>query len=563
MTISSSYAPDNYAGNGATTVFAVTFEFLSTSTNVKVSLKVDSTGVITDQVVTTDYTISGANVTMLTAPASGETLILELNPNYQQGSDYTENSALPADTVESDFDKRTLEAQLNKDLLDRTPKFDSSVDLSSATITFEPPASGTEVMTVDSSGNIGTDTAAGLGVVTLPVSVANGGTGAATLTDGGVLLGSGTSAVTAMGVLSDGEMIVGDGTTDPVAESGATLRTSIGVGTGDSPQFTGIEVGAATDTTVTRVSAGKIAVEGVNVVTTSSTDTLTNKILTSPTLTTPALGTPASGVMTNVTGTAAGLTAGSVTTNANLTGDVTSSGNATTIAAKAVDVAMLADGTDGELITWGTDAVATVVAAGTAAQVLTSNGAGAAPTFQAAGAATLDYVLLSSATASDDATITFTGLSSTYHMYVVIIEDLLPATDNTFFWMRTDSDGGVSYDAGASDYRYGFYRSNFNGTPSLSALGDDAEAQLEIGSANGNAANEEACWKIEIYNPSNTTFTSVGFSGYYADPTSGEPRQVYGHGQRVSAADVDAIQFLFSSGNISTGNFRLYGVRAT
>ena len=49
---------------------------------------------------------------------------------------------------------------------------------------------------------------------------------------------------------------------------------------------------------------------------------------TSPTLVTPALGTPASGVMTNVTGTAAGLTAGNVTTNANLTGHVTSAGNA-------------------------------------------------------------------------------------------------------------------------------------------------------------------------------------------------------------------------------------------
>ncbi len=70
------------------------------------------------------------------------------------------------------------------------------------------------------------------------VPVADGGTGASSLTDGGVLLGSGTSAVTAMAVLADGEMIVGDGTTDPVAESGATLRTSIGVGTGDSPQFT-------------------------------------------------------------------------------------------------------------------------------------------------------------------------------------------------------------------------------------------------------------------------------------------------------------------------------------
>ena len=59
------------------------------------------------------------------------------------------------------------------------------------------------------------------------------------LTNGGVLLGSGTGAITAMSVLADGEMIVGDGTTDPVAESGATLRTSIGVGTTDSPQFAG------------------------------------------------------------------------------------------------------------------------------------------------------------------------------------------------------------------------------------------------------------------------------------------------------------------------------------
>ena len=94
------------------------------------------------------------------------------------------------------------------------------------------------------------------------VAVNKGGTGATSLTDGGVLLGSGTSAVTAMAVLADGEMIVGDGTTDPVAESGATLRTSIGVGTGDSPQFTGVNVGHASDTTVTRASSGDLNVEG-------------------------------------------------------------------------------------------------------------------------------------------------------------------------------------------------------------------------------------------------------------------------------------------------------------
>lgn len=44
-----------------------------------------------------------------------------------------------------------------------------------------------------------------------------------------------------------------------------------------------------------------------------------------------ALGTPSSGIATNLTGTASGLTAGSVTTNANLTGDITSVGNATTL----------------------------------------------------------------------------------------------------------------------------------------------------------------------------------------------------------------------------------------
>jgi len=104
------------------------------------------------------------------------------------------------------------------------------------------------------------------------VAVADGGTGASSLTDGGVLLGSGTGAITAMTALGDGEMIVGDGTTDPVAESGATLRTSIGVGTGDSPQFTAVNVGAASDTTLARESAGDLTVEGNHIYRVGGTD---------------------------------------------------------------------------------------------------------------------------------------------------------------------------------------------------------------------------------------------------------------------------------------------------
>ena len=42
----------------------------------------------------------------------------------------------------------------------------------------------------------------------------------------------------------------------------AAQATTLGLGTGDSPQFTGIELGHASDTTITRASAGDLNVEG-------------------------------------------------------------------------------------------------------------------------------------------------------------------------------------------------------------------------------------------------------------------------------------------------------------
>lgn len=59
-----------------------------------------------------------------------------------------------------------------------------------------------------------------------PVTVANGGTGVTSLTDGGILLGQGTGNIEAMAVLGAGVIVVGDGTTDPSTESLAgTART--------------------------------------------------------------------------------------------------------------------------------------------------------------------------------------------------------------------------------------------------------------------------------------------------------------------------------------------------
>ena len=165
-------------------------------------------------------------------------------------------------------------------------------------------------------------------------------------------------------------------------DNDTTLPTSAAVKDYVDTQVATVPTGDITGVTAgTGLSGGgtsggvTVAIDST-VATLTGSQTLTNKTLTSPTLTTPALGTPASGVLTNCTalpaaqvaqgtmasgmvlvapalgtpasgvatnlsGTAANLTAGAVTTNANLTGEVTSSGNAATIADNIVDEANL------------------------------------------------------------------------------------------------------------------------------------------------------------------------------------------------------------------------------
>jgi len=60
---------------------------------------------------------------------------------------------------------------------------------------------------------------------------------------------------------TDSGFIVGDGSAW-VVETGATARASLGVGTADTPQFMGVDVGHQSDTTLTRSGAGDLAVEG-------------------------------------------------------------------------------------------------------------------------------------------------------------------------------------------------------------------------------------------------------------------------------------------------------------
>jgi len=85
--------------------------------------------------------------------------------------------------------------------------------------------------------------------LTTPLTVPQGGTGAATFTNGGILLGSGTGAITALGAATNGQIPIGDGTTDPVL---ATLT-----GTANEVTVTN-GAGAITLSMATGVNATKI-----------------------------------------------------------------------------------------------------------------------------------------------------------------------------------------------------------------------------------------------------------------------------------------------------------------
>lgn len=97
-----------------------------------------------------------------------------------------------------------------------------------------------------------------------PIEAAFGGTGAATLTDHGVLVGSGTGAVTALSVGTNGQVLVGSTGADPVfatlASADASINYTTGAGTLDLSVSGVVSINAQTGTTYTLVlsDAGKL-----------------------------------------------------------------------------------------------------------------------------------------------------------------------------------------------------------------------------------------------------------------------------------------------------------------
>ena len=123
-----------------------------------------------------------------------------------------------------------------------------------ASITLSLSSSYVGQTSITTLGTIGTGTWEGT-----DVAVAHGGTGASSLTDGGILLGSGTGAITALGVATNGQIPIGDGSGDPVLAtiSGTSNQVDVTNGAGSiTLSLSSSYVGQTSITTLGTIATG-------------------------------------------------------------------------------------------------------------------------------------------------------------------------------------------------------------------------------------------------------------------------------------------------------------------
>jgi len=128
MTFSTTITRVSTAGDGSATAFSFPYLFFANA-DLVVTLTVDSTGVETVQTISTHYTVVGAGVaaggtvTMGSAPASGETLLISRVEQFTQGLDLVENDNMPSELVEKQFDILTMLAQQTDTQVGRSLRF--------------------------------------------------------------------------------------------------------------------------------------------------------------------------------------------------------------------------------------------------------------------------------------------------------------------------------------------------------------------------------------------------------------------------------------------------------
>jgi hypothetical protein len=179
--------------------------------------------------------------------------------------------------------------------------------------------------------------------------------------------------------------------------------------------------------------------------------------------------------------------------------------------------------------------------------------------------ATGNMVLISSQTASNSATVSFTtGIDSTYKEYQFWFIDINPATDNTDFTFNMSTDSGSNYNVTKTTT---FFRAE-NEEGAFGALlsyntGEDLAQSTSfqiIANDAGSGADESTSGTLTLFNPSSTTYVKHFISDVNTYHFQNYAMRFFcgGYGNTTSA--VNAIQFKMSSGNFD-GTILLFGIK--
>lgn len=151
---------------------------------------------------------------------------------------------------------------------------------------------------------------------------------------------------------------------------------------------------------------------------------------------------------------------------------------------------------------------------------------------------------------------------STDFVYKFFLTNFSAVADNADMWIRTSTNNGASFDAGASDYVWARQVISMETASIEGVFGDQADAKIVVHPAAGNAANEFSGWEITCFNPSGAFYTQFTMEGMGIG-TDGIPDLIYGSGMRLSAADVNAVRFLFNATTVATGTLKVYALKAS
>ena len=218
----------------------------------------------------------------------------------------------------------------------------------------------------------------------------------------------------------------------------------------------------------------------------------------------------------------------------------------------------LSSGTDGNIISYDASGNPVAIATGNDGQVLTSTGAGSPPAFETP-AAGGSWNLIATAVASSSASLTITGLNSTYDTYAVALSAIVPSGDNNIYLRLGDSSG---IDSGSTDYQHHIA----SGQSSADSVSGNSSAPsglsyipLSMGNV-GSATGEGMGAMLYIHNPSDSTEYTMISGTYNAVNDNGNTRGGWVNGHRASVISHDRVQIYPQSGTFDSGRLTVWGI---